>query len=140
MQSRFARMQAEEWDKLPREADKALDQEAEKLESIRRASGIARIRATASHAKSETRSERRHRLALEKAAAARYNTQMEAAEVEYMAAEAEYNDSMIEHDSRYWKQAAAFATVVLAEQRLVHRAKCKRVLTAVVTIAKQRQQ
>ena len=34
-------------------------------------------------------------LALAKAAAARYDKQMEAAEAEYMDAEAEYNDTMI---------------------------------------------
>ena len=63
-------MQAEEWDKLLEEADKALDQVAEKFASIRRAAGIARIQATASQAKSETRSKRRHMLALAKAVAA----------------------------------------------------------------------
>ena len=133
-------MQAKEWDKFSEEADKALDQAAEKFASIRRAAGIARIQATASQAKSDARSKRRHMLALAKAAAARYDKQMEAAEAEYMAAEAEYNDSMIEYDCRYWAQAAAFAAAVVDKQRLVHRAMCKRVLTAAVTVAKQRQQ
>ena len=75
-------------------------------------------------------------MALAKAAAARYETQIQAAEADYMAAEAEYNDTIITWDSRYWAQAVAFAAAVVAEQRLVHRAMCKRVLTAAVTIVK----
>ena len=51
MQSRFARMQAEEWDKLPREADKVLDHTAEKFAGIRHAADIAWIQAAASQAK-----------------------------------------------------------------------------------------
>ena len=133
-------MQAKEWDKLSEEADKALDQVAEKFAGIRRATGIARIQATALPAKSETNSKRRHRLALAKAPAARYKKQIQAAEAEYMVAEVEYNDTVIVYDSRYWAQAVAFAGAVVAEQRLVHRAMCKRVLTAAVTVAKQRQQ
>ena len=103
--SRFARMQAKEWDKLSEEADTALDQATEKFAGIRRATGIARIQTTVSPAKSETRSERRHRLALEKAAAAPYKKQIQAAEAEYVAAEAEYSNTMITWDSRYWAQA-----------------------------------
>ena len=119
---------------------KGLDQAAEKFANIRRAAGIACVQAKASPAKSQRRFERRHRLVLAKTAAARYQKQIQGAEAEYMAAKVEYNDSIITYGSRYWAQAAAFAAAVVTEQRLVHRAMCKRVLTAAVTVAKQRQQ
>ena len=141
--SRFARMQvqAKAWDKLSEEAKKHWTKRRRSSQVlIRRVAGIARIQAKASPAKSGRRFERRHRLVLAKTAAARYQKQIQGAEAEYMAAKVEYNDSIITYGSRYWAQAAAFAAAVVTEQRLVHRAMCKNVLTAAVTVAKQRQQ
>jgi len=133
MKSRFSRKRAEEWDKLLDMADKVEDQTVEKFISIRRTTEVAQIqvRTASATAKAENGSKRCHKLALGIRGSR---------SCEYLAAGVAYSDLRKEYENWYRTQAAAFAAAAMAEQRLVHCAMCKRVLTAVVTVAKQGQQ
>ena len=102
MNTKISRDCAEEWIKPSEIAEEAMDRAFGKLECIRRASEVVQIqrqRALAS-ANAERRWRMHHKLALDQVdvsetTAACAKKQVEAAEAEYLAACAEYNDERI---------------------------------------------
>ena len=126
MKTKFSRERAEEWNKLLDSTEEAMDQAFGKLESIKRASEVARIqRQTApTTANAERRSQRRHKLALDQvdvagASAACAERRIKAAEAEYLAASVEYNDIWMKYKSRYRTQASAIGAGYCVEMSRV---------------------
>ena len=131
MKTKFSRERAEEWNKLLDSAKEAMYQAFGKLESIKRASEVARIQIQTAPitASEERRSQRHQKLALD-----------QASEAEYLAASVDYNDTWMKYKSRYRMQPSAIGAAEVARRRLVLREIRKIVLTMIASSAEQTHQ
>ena len=147
MKMKISRDHVEDCTKPSEIAEEAMGQAFGNLECIKRAPAVARIQRqrAPTTASAEQRSQRRHNLAstqvdVSEAAAACVEKQVEAAEADYLAACAEYDDEWTKLKSRYRMQAAAFVAAEVARRRLVLRELRKTALTAATDVTEQKQQ